>query len=83
MKTKIDVDDLVRSIKYYRSQLTHAAPGVLANLLADSLLAHKADPLSAAIQTREFIKSWVEDMSIPLDVRNYAQQQLDALPAFE
>ncbi len=81
MKTKID--ELVRIINHNLSQPTHATPDMAASIKAKHFQSIKADPLSIARDTRDILKRWAEDMGFSPDVRNYAQQQFDALPAFE
>lgn len=76
MKTQID--NLVRGILHDLAQPSSGVPEV--DVYFKSI---GADGLSKAVEQRAILASWIEDMSFALDVRQYAQEQLDALPCFD
>lgn len=76
MKTQID--NLVRGIRHDLAQLSPAVP----ELAAFFLQAIGADGLSKATEQRAILGRWAEDVTLPPDVRDYAQQQLATLPDF-
>lgn len=75
MKTQID--NLVRGIRHDLAQPSPAVPE-----LATFFRTIGADGLSKAVAQRAILSRWAEDATLPPDMRDYAQQQLDALPAF-
>lgn len=75
MKTQIDI--LVRGIQHDLAQSSPAEP-----VLAAFFLAIGADGFSRAVTQRTILGRWAEDVTLPPDVRDYAQQQLAILPAF-
>ncbi len=75
MKTQID--NLVRGIRQDLSQPSPAIPE-----LATFFQAIGADGISKAVAQRAVLRRWAKDLTLPLDMRDYAQQQLDALPTF-
>lgn len=75
MKTQID--NLVRDIRHALAQPSPAVPEVAAFVQAIG-----ADGPSRATEMRAILGRWAEDVTLPQDVRAYAQQQLATLPAF-
>lgn len=75
MKTQID--NLVRGIRHDLAQQSPAVPEMAAFFQAIG-----ADGPSRAAEKRAILGRWAEDVTLPLDDRTYAQQQLATLPAF-
>ncbi len=75
MKNKID--NLVRGIQHDLAQPSPTVPEVAAFFQAIG-----ADGFSKAVAQRAILASWAADVTLTADVRDYAQQQLNALPAF-
>lgn len=75
MKTQID--NLVRGILHDLAQPSPAVPE-----LAAFFQAIGADGFSKAVAQRAILGRWAEDVTLPPDVCDYVQQQLDTLPAF-
>lgn len=75
MKTQID--NLVRGIRHDLAQPSPAVPELVAFFQAIG-----ADGLSTATERRAILGRWAEDVTLPPDVRDYAQQQLATLPSF-
>ncbi len=74
---KIQIDNLVRGILY---DLAQPAPSQLE--LAAFFEAIRAEGHSRAAAQRAVLATWAKDGGLPANVRQYAHQQLDALPAF-
>ena len=74
---KSQIDNLVRGIRQDLSQPSPAIPE-----LATFFQAIGADGISKAAAQRAVLRRWAKDLTLPLDMRDYAQQQLDALPTF-
>ncbi|WP_176317908.1 hypothetical protein [Burkholderia vietnamiensis] len=74
---KFQIDNLVRSILHDLAQPAPSQPE-----LAAFFEAIGADGCSRAAAQRDVLATWAEDMCLPTDVRQYAQRQLAALPAF-
>lgn len=74
---KDQIDNLVRGILYDLAQPSHAVPELAAYFQAIG-----ADGLSKAVAQRAIICRLASDMTISKDVQDYAQLQLDSLPAF-
>ncbi len=75
MKTQID--NLVRGIHHDLAQPSPAVPELAAFFQTIGV-----DGLSKAVAQRAILDRWAEDMTLPPDVRDYAQQQLATLPDF-
>lgn len=75
MRTQID--SLARSIRHDLVQPEPTYPE-----LAAFFVAIGADGYAKAVSQRGILASYVKDMNLTADMRRYAQQQLDALPAF-
>lgn len=75
MKTQIDA--LVRSILHDLKQPLPTVPE-----LAAFFQSIGADGLSKAVKQRLILACWADDMGLCQDVRDYARQQLNALPNF-
>ena len=67
----------MRGIQHDLAQPSPAVPE-----LAAIFQAIGADGFSKAVAQRAVLSRWAKDVTLPLDVRDYAQPQLDALPAF-
>ncbi|MBR8029929.1 hypothetical protein KDX27_39205 [Burkholderia cenocepacia] len=74
---KIKIDNLVRSILQDLAQPLPSQPE-----LAAFFEAIGADGCSRATAQRDVLATWAEDACLPAPIRQYVQQQLDALPAF-
>ena len=74
---KIQIDNLVRGIQHDLAQPNHPVPE-----LAAFFQAIGADGFSKAVAQRAILCRWALDMTNLPDVRDYAQLQHDALPAF-
>lgn len=74
---KNQIDNLVRGIQHGLAQSSPTVPEVAAFFQAIG-----ADGFSKAVAQRTILASWAEDVTLTADVRDYAQQQLKALPAF-
>lgn len=75
MKEKID--ELVGRIHFALQRPAPAMPE-----LATCLRGLGVDGHAQAIGLREVLARWVEDEGLSREVREYAQQKLDGLPAF-
>ncbi len=73
----IEIDNLVRKILQNLRQPSTCTPEVSAFIQSIG-----ADGRSMAILLRTILANWAEDATMSLDVRDYAQQQLAALPDF-
>jgi len=71
------IDTLVREIRHHRVR-----PLPTDDHLAAVVLALGIDGNSVAAQLCSVLASYIEDERLPVEQRQYAQQQLDALQAF-